>query len=319
MPFLSIIIPVYNTAPYLQKCIDSIICQDFSDFEVLLVDDGSSDESGSICDEYAQRDDRIKVFHKENEGISSARNVGLDNAKGEWVYFVDSDDEILPGGLQLLVNSIKNGSDAVICGYELYNSEGNVIQSIDDRVSINLLKEDSLLLLFHGHTLFYPYMGYVWMWLFKNSIIQDNKLRFDISIKIKEDTLFVTQYLCVSNGRTHFNTAPVYKYKMRENSAMSVLTKGYDPAYLTSMDAVIKMHSCIMHLPNIRKDLSNAAKYEVIDRVYSTYWLMKKNDTVDDSIVSSLKKRAIKEVGLKYFLKYQFYRIRKKIKEYKKG
>ena len=88
---LTIIIPVYNTAPYLPDCLTSILGQTFSDFELLLIDDGSTDGSGTICDEYAKKDHRIRVFHKDNGGVSSARNLGLDNARGEWVYFVDSD------------------------------------------------------------------------------------------------------------------------------------------------------------------------------------------------------------------------------------
>ena len=89
---ISIITPVYNAEKYLRCCIDSIIAQTFTDFELLLIDDGSKDKSGAICDEYAAKDARIRVFHKENGGVSSARNLGLDNAKGEWITFIDSDD-----------------------------------------------------------------------------------------------------------------------------------------------------------------------------------------------------------------------------------
>ena len=91
-PKISIIVPVYNAERYLHRCIDSILAQTFRDFELLLIDDGSKDNSGYICDEYAEKDERVKVWHKENGGVSSARNVGLDNARGEWVTFADSDD-----------------------------------------------------------------------------------------------------------------------------------------------------------------------------------------------------------------------------------
>ena len=88
---VSIIVPVYNTEKFLHRCIDSILAQTYTDFELLLIDDGSKDSSGAICDEYAVKDARVRVFHKENGGVSSARNLGLDNAKGEWITFVDSD------------------------------------------------------------------------------------------------------------------------------------------------------------------------------------------------------------------------------------
>lgn len=93
-PTISVIVPVYNTEKYLPRCIDSILAQTFTDFELLLIDDGSKDNSANICDEYAAKDQRVRVFHKQNGGVSSARNLGLDNASGEWVTFVDSDDWI---------------------------------------------------------------------------------------------------------------------------------------------------------------------------------------------------------------------------------
>ena len=90
----SVIVPVYNTEKYLHRCIDSVLAQTYQDFELLLIDDGSQDSSGAICDEYAARDSRVKVFHKENGGVSSVWNVGLDHARCEWITFVNSDDYI---------------------------------------------------------------------------------------------------------------------------------------------------------------------------------------------------------------------------------
>ena len=89
---ISVIIPVYNVEPYLRKCLDSIVNQTYRDLEILVVDDGSTDGSGAICDSYAEKDERVVVFHTENRGLSAARNLGLDNAKGEWINFLDSDD-----------------------------------------------------------------------------------------------------------------------------------------------------------------------------------------------------------------------------------
>lgn len=91
---ISVIVPMYNVELYLRKCLDSIVNQTYKNIEILIIDDGSTDNSGMICDEYAQKDDRIKVFHTENQGLSSARNLGLDEATGDWVGFVDSDDWI---------------------------------------------------------------------------------------------------------------------------------------------------------------------------------------------------------------------------------
>lgn len=103
---VSVITPVYNTAQYLDECIGSILSQSMTDFELLLIDDGSTDGSGAICDRYAEKDKRIRVFHIPNGGVSAARNLGLDNARGEFVVFVDSDDRITPDHLRQLADAI---------------------------------------------------------------------------------------------------------------------------------------------------------------------------------------------------------------------
>lgn len=103
MPQISVIVPVYNAERYLHRCVDSILSQTFSNFELLLINDGSKDSSGAICDEYAAKDPRVRVFHKENGGVSSARNLGLDNACGEWIAFVDSDDWISENYLESML------------------------------------------------------------------------------------------------------------------------------------------------------------------------------------------------------------------------
>ena len=114
MPKISVIVPVYNTEQYLHRCIDSILAQTYTDFELLLIDDGSKDNSGKICNEYAAKDSRVRVFHKENGGVSSARNIGLDNAKGGWISFVDSDDWISTEYLENLFNAVDNTVDLVV-------------------------------------------------------------------------------------------------------------------------------------------------------------------------------------------------------------
>ena len=103
---ISVIVPVYNVEKYLNKCIDSIINQTYKNLEIILVDDGSQDSSGKICDEYTKKDNRIKVIHKENGGVSSARNIGLNNATGEWIAFIDADDWVDEEYLQTLFNRI---------------------------------------------------------------------------------------------------------------------------------------------------------------------------------------------------------------------
>ena len=115
---ISVIVPVYNVEPYLRKCLDSIVNQTYRDFEILIIDDGSTDGSGRICDEYAEKDSRIKVFHTENRGLSCARNLGLAEAKGEWIGFVDSDDWIEPDMYEVLIRRAEEtGADVVECSH----------------------------------------------------------------------------------------------------------------------------------------------------------------------------------------------------------
>lgn len=313
-PLLTIIIPVYNTAPYLPDCMSSILGQSFSDYELLLIDDGSTDGSGEMCDEYAKNDDRIIALHKENGGVSSARNLGIGIMRGEWVYFVDSDDELLPGGLQALVDGICDDVDIVGGGYERRGLNGEFLEAVDERITTTLSQEETLLILSNNRPKYYSYLGYMWMWMFRSSVIRNHHLRFDTSIKIKEDTLFLVQYACVSNGRARFNTTPIYKYKMREESAMGRLFERFCPEYLTSFDAVVKIHSTIHSLPRVGKELSLASKHDVVNRIYMIYAHMIRYDAVDSGILSSMKCRALKEVGLPYYLQYQFRRYSSKIK-----
>ena len=117
-PLISVIVPVYNVELYLRKCLDSIVGQSYRDIEILIIDDGSTDGSGSICDEYAEKDERIRVFHSENRGLSSARNLGLDEATGDWIGFVDSDDRIEPDMYEVLIDkALETKADVVECGY----------------------------------------------------------------------------------------------------------------------------------------------------------------------------------------------------------
>lgn len=125
MPIISIIVPVYNVEKYLDRCVKSILAQTFKDFELILVDDGSLDRSGEMCDEYARSDSRIKVIHKENGGLSSARNAGIDIASGEFLGFVDSDDYIANDMYEMLYDNLirENADMSICCKYDCYNDK----------------------------------------------------------------------------------------------------------------------------------------------------------------------------------------------------
>ena len=126
-PLVSIIVPVYNAEKHISDCLDSLLSQVFKDFEIILVDDGSKDCSGEICDRYAGKDSRVTVIHKENAGVSSARNKGIEQARGKYLVFVDSDDTVQPEYIGTLYKEItREDEDLVICGYKICRSKSLV-------------------------------------------------------------------------------------------------------------------------------------------------------------------------------------------------
>ncbi len=188
-PKISVIIPVYNAEKYLRRCVDSILAQIFTDFELLLIDDGSKDKSGEICDEYAKKDNRVKVFHKENGGVSSARNLGLDNARGEWIGFIDSDDMVKPEYLDGLIRC-QSRSSLVVGGYECFENSSKKFYitkqcDMDVEDAFNCIGSDS-----QSGTLLYP-----WGKLFKAAYIVENNIRFDTTMRLGEDFCFNLDFL----------------------------------------------------------------------------------------------------------------------------
>ena len=214
-PKISVIVPVYNVEKYLCSGIDSILAQTFTDFELLLIDDGSRDKSGEICDEYANKDCRVKVFHKENGGVSSARNLGIDESKGEYLFFVDSDDIISSFYIEMFVNYIKkNDSVCVVCKYtNRLSLLKNQIDSIKTKemTSSEFLDE---IWISEGKL-----DGYLWNKMFKRKILIDLNIRFDEKVSIWEDMLFVVEYF-VNISTVVFADAVLYYYRDTMNSAV---------------------------------------------------------------------------------------------------
>lgn len=168
---ISVIVPVYNVEKYLERCLDSILRQTYTNLEILLIDDGSKDNSGNICDEYAKKDNRIKVIHKPNGGISDVRNVGLETAKGEYIGFVDSDDYIADDMFETLYNLSENNSTdiSIVSFYEMYN--GKLIGVRDDKSLMKMDKEEALKELLIDTNI----QSYMWNKLFKKELFEGLK------------------------------------------------------------------------------------------------------------------------------------------------
>ncbi len=228
MPEVSIIVPVFQAEYYLSRCIDSILRQTFVDFEVLLIDDGSIDNSGVICDVYAEKDSRIRVFHRKNGGISSARNTGLDNATGKYIMFCDSDDYVEENWVSGLYQSICREKSVIsVCGFftERKDSNQRIYKSIQIESSIPYseyyrLREISI-------------DQFVWNKIFLNSVIQKHSLRFDESMVYGEDAVFVMNYVMAEDGQIGICCENTYAYQINEDSVSHKYIDGLWECYLT--------------------------------------------------------------------------------------
>jgi glycosyltransferase involved in cell wall biosynthesis len=206
MPILSVIIPVFNSAAFLPKCIDSVMGQSFTDFELLLIDDGSSDGSGIICDNYSKIDNRIRVFHKENGGASSARNLGLKNARGHWITFIDSDDYV-NNDYFLLPYDNEIDLYAQNWRFETGETKENLPPQVIGPELYPLFMQNYL------HTDFFrTACGF----FFKYSIIRKNSIMFESRFKLGEDTLFALDYFRYA-ASIHIMDNSCYIYNRQEN------------------------------------------------------------------------------------------------------
>ena len=215
-PLISIIVPVYNTEDYLAVCLDSLLAQSYENLEIILVDDGSSDSSGAICDEYAERDSRIKVIHKENGGVSSARNVGLDVARGKYIGFVDSDDSAKPNMFEQLLSNIESsGADVSVCKLNSCTDQagdGTVDSSPETDLAVFTEKE-SIENIFIGR----HFVGHVWNKLFRAELLAGVRFREDMSLF--EDVVFVISALLRAK-KVCFTKKPLYNYLVRRGSLL---------------------------------------------------------------------------------------------------
>lgn len=213
--FFSIIVPVYNVAPYLRECLDSVLAQTFADWECLCVNDGSTDESGDILDEYAQKDVRFRVFHKKNGGVSSARNLGLDNAKGEWILFLDGDDCFALAVLERIYEGIYSAGhkvDLLTFEYKKFTSEWR--ETAEKTFHVKPLEIKPV----NGHT------WYKQFWSCAYRAVVGKNVRFSPFV-MGEDRLYYLE--CLLKVKRAIQCSFVgYGYRQRETSIMAASWSG---------------------------------------------------------------------------------------------
>lgn len=237
-PIVSIIVPVYNAEKTIQRCVESILGQDFQDFELLLIDDGSQDASGALCDAFAQRDARVRVLHKENGGVSAARNLGLSQAQGVYLQFLDSDDWITADATTMLVRTAREYQcDLVISDF--YRVVGDWVSHKGDIQEDTVLSREE----YAAHMMERPadfYYGVLWNKLYRREIVERHHLRMNPEISWCEDFMFNLEYIRYAE-RFYALQVPIYYY---------VKTKGSLASQYLSIPKTIRMKLMVFEYYN---------------------------------------------------------------------
>lgn len=275
-PVLSVIIPVYNSKDFLPRCIDSILKQSFSDFELLLVDDGSRDGSGAICDAYSVKDNRVHVFHKENGGVSSARNVGIENANGEWLTFLDSDDWIDDDFFQVPFDSHVD-----LLYQNRVFSDGRPDGFISEQIAegsdfLAFLVKNARSNLFKMSVCFF----------YRNSIIKNHEIRYAEGIRLAEDRLFIMDYYrycrsiqVLNNSRYYYNLVDQWRSKyilswVDLDRLMGLLMDRYDALPVKAPEIVATFNFVFYHVDPGEKGLRiRQALSKNVLRYRKVFWL----------------------------------------------
>ena len=257
-PLLSIIVPVYKVESYLQKCIDSILAQTLTDFELILVEDGSPDGCPALCDAAAAKDARVRVLHQKNGGLSAARNAGLDVARGEWIGFVDSDDYIAPEMYETLYKAVQStGADLALCDYVKVDETGALCTQTHVAVPQKSLTGRELL-----QKAYWTTVQIAWNKLYRRSLFA--QLRYPVG-KLNED-FFVIPEICLNTQRAVVVPEVLYYYVQRSDSIMgkSSTLRHYDGA-----EAAQHYWSCLVE-NRVYETLPAAAEctFCVVSKIY---------------------------------------------------
>ena len=250
MPLISVIVPVYNVEKYLDRCVQSIVEQTYSNLEIILVDDGSPDNCGAMCDAWAEKDSRIKVIHQKNGGLSAARNAGVAAATGEYLAFMDSDDYIRADMYQLLYDRLfADGSDMAACGVEMVFEDGST-KSLTRTGSCVLTNEEAMEQIITENWLKQP----VWYKLYKTELVRD--LLFPVG-KYHEDVFWSYQAVARARCVSVFDT-PCYFYTQRSGSIMG---QSYS---IKRMDGLEAKQQRLEYLKIYYPTLANTARIDIL-------------------------------------------------------
>ena len=278
---ISIIIPVYNVEKYLKECLESVINQTYINLEIILVDDGSTDGSGNICDEYKKRDPRIRVIHKENGGVSIARNLGLNYVNGQYIGFIDSDDYVEPEYCEKLLKSIKeNNVQCALCKFDKVYEKKNQNNTFESNYIMDangLIME--ILDVQKG-------FGFCTQKLWTKNALAD--IRYNENIKVGEDSLFCIES-CKNINKVFVVNEKLYHYRFNENSLVRKFDEKYAQKYLRAMKETKKYIDKNYNKPEIIKKFNNYIVYNILIIVIN-YCFNKNNKMSIIKQIEELKK-----------------------------
>lgn len=246
---ISVIVPVYNVEAYLERCVESILHQTYTNFELILINDGSTDSSGQICDQLARQYENIKVYHIENAGVSNARNIGIQLATGVWITFVDSDDFVTKDYLATLASAVEGGNVGFVIA-PLHHIKNGIVTDLppySGRKELWSTEETMKELLMTTKTSFFPVAK-----LFKRDLLVDEK--FNTDYHLAEDALFLTELLLKTRCSSVFIDKPIYYYDHREGSATTSVNRYVFDTIKVYMRIIAQVSQVF---PNLKYELKN--------------------------------------------------------------
>lgn len=301
---ISVIIPVYNVEKYLEKCIQSVINQTYKNLEIILVNDGSTDNSLNICKKFSNIDNRIVLFNKENGGLSSARNFGIDNASGEYISFLDSDDFISENMYEILVDNLEkfNGDISIIESCDVYENNYFIEKQINEKEVIIYSKQEAMIKYFEGN--FIP----AWGKLYKKRLF--NNIRFPLGI-LNEDEAIMIKIFDSCDKNIIYQNIKLYFYLKRESGSITSTKKNIK----NNVDWINNAYENLIYINNNYPNLTSNAKA----RYYTSILAMMIRLIELDSLEFNDEKKRYRELlkgNRKEILKNKYINLKFKIKCY---